>query len=145
MSVYSIVSSTARLIIATGIALVFPLSGLALDRTSGATLTITVLADRYIAADVAFADIDALNALVQPANPTVLRLDGCGPASANALLAAAERFRGSYLEIRVLAETERACTAAAPEGAVRVSQAGRAVPLRAGHAPTDAYWRSVMP
>ena len=145
MSVYSIVSCTARRIIAAGIALVFPLSGLALDRTSGATLTITVLADRYIAADVTFADLDALNALVQPANPTVLRLDGCGPASANALLAAAERFRGSYLEIRVLAETERVCIASTPEGAVRVSQAGRAVPLRVGHAPTDAYWRSVMP
>jgi hypothetical protein len=145
MRAYPIVSRTARLIIAAGLTLVFPLSGLALDRTSGATLTVTVFADQYIADDVAFADLDALNALVQPANPTVLRLDGCGPASADALLAAAERFRGSYLEIRVLAGTERACTAAAPEGAVRVSQVGRAVPLRAGHAPTDAYWRSVMP
>jgi hypothetical protein len=145
MRAYSIISRAARLIIAAGLTLVLPLSGLALDRTSGATLTVTVFADQYIAADVAFADLDALSALVQPANPTVLRLDGCGPASANALLAAAERFRGSYLEIRVLAETERVCTAAAPEGAVRVSQAGRAVPLRAGHAPTDAYWRSVMP
>lgn len=145
MRAYSIVSRTARLIIAAGLTLVLPLSGLALDRTSGATLTVTVFADRYIADDVAFADLDALNALVQPANPTVLRLDGCGPASANALLAAAERFRGSYLEIRVLAGTERACTAAAPEGAVRVSQVGMAVPLRVGYAPTDAYWRSVMP
>ena len=145
MRAYSIISRAARLIIAAGLTLVLPPSGLALDRTSGATLTVTVFADQYIAADVAFADLDALSALVQPANPTVLRLDGCGPASADALLAAAERFRPSYLEIRVLAGTERACTAAAPAGAVRVSQAGRAVPLRAGHAPTDAYWRSVMP
>jgi hypothetical protein len=145
MSAYSIVLRTARLIVAAGLMLAFPLSGLALDRTSGATLTVTVFADQYIAADVAFADLDELNALVQPANPTVLRLDGCGPASANALLAAAERFRGSYLEIRVLAGTERACTAAAPAGAVRLSHAGSAVPLRAGNAPTDAYWRSVMP
>jgi hypothetical protein len=145
MSAHSIASQGTRLVVAAGLALAFPLQGLALDRTSGATLTVTVFADRFVAADVAFADLNALDALVQPANPTVLRLDGCGPASANALLAAAERFRGSYLEIRVLAETDRGCTAAAPEGAVRVSQAGTAVPLRAGHAPTDAYWRSVMP
>jgi hypothetical protein len=94
---------------------------------------------------VAFVDLEALDALVQPMNPTVLRLDGCGPASANALLAAAERFRGSYLEIRVLAETEGACTAVATEGAVRVSQVGTAEPIRRAYAPTDGYWRSVMP
>lgn len=146
MHAYSMVSRGARLIFGAGLGLALPLAGLAVDRTSGATLTVTVLADRYVAADVAFADLDALDALVQPVNPTVLQLDGCGRASANALLAAVERYGKRYLEIRVLADAERPCAAAAAiDGAVRVTQATGAVPVRGAYFLSEGYWRNVMP
>lgn len=145
MNVRSIVSRANRLSVAAGLALVFPLAGLAHDRTSGATLEVTAFADRFVSAGVPFVDLDGLAALVQPANPTVLRLDGCGSESANALLVAAERFKGSHLEIRMLAATEPACATAASLGAVRVSQAGGGVPVRAAYVPSERYWRSVMP
>jgi hypothetical protein len=145
MSAQSIVTRMTRLAVAAGLGLVVPLAGLALDRTSGATLTVTVLPDRYVAADVPFVGLAALDALVKPMNPSVLRLDGCGAESVNALLAAAERYRGAYLEIRLLAVAEQACTAAATVSAVRVSQVGGAVPARGADAPSDRYWRSVMP
>jgi len=143
MDARSTVSRISRTAVA--LALAFPLAALAADRTSGATLSVTVFPDRYLAADVPFVDLDALNALVAPMNPSVLRLDGCGPESANALLAAAERFRGSHLELRMLTAAEGPCSAAATVSAVRVSQAGGAVPARAAYRPTDRYWRNVMP
>jgi len=143
MDARSTVSRISRT--AAALALAFPLAALAADRTSGATLSVTVFPDRYVAANVPFVDLDALNALVAPMNPSVLQLDGCGPESANALLAAAERFRGSYLELRMLAAAEGSCSASATVSAVRVSQAGGAVPARAAYRPTDRYWQSVMP
>ncbi len=88
---------------AVAFALAFPLAALAADRTSGATLSVSVFSDRYVAVGVPFVDLDALSALVAPTNPSVLQLDGCGAESASALLAAAERFRDSYLELRMLA------------------------------------------
>jgi hypothetical protein len=139
----SIVSRFSRIAVASAFAL--PLAGLAADRSSGATISVTAFPDRYVAVGVPFVDLDALDALVNPARPSVLQLAGCGPESAGALLAAAERYRGAYLEIRMLDGTERACTAAATVSAVRVSQAGGALPARAAPAPTDRYWRSVMP
>jgi hypothetical protein len=145
MDVRSIASRWSRTAAAGALALALPLAGFAADRTSGATLTVTAFPDRYVSVGVPFVDLDALDALVNPALPSVLQLDGCGPESANALLAAAERYRGTYLEIRMLAGSERACTAAATVSAVRVSQAGGAIPTRAAPAPTDRYWRSVMP
>lgn len=143
MNARSTVSRISRT--AAALALALPLAALAADRMSGATLSVTVFPDRYMAADVPFVDLDALNALVAPMNPSVLRLDGCGPESANALLAAAERFRGSYLELRMLAAAEGSCSASAPVSALRVSQAGGAVPARAAHRPTERYWQDVMP
>ena len=146
MPARSIVSRFCRTAAAGALTLAFPLAGLAADRTSGATLTVTVFADRYMAADVPFADLDVLDALVHPMNASVLQLEGCGPESVGALLAAAERYRGAYLEIRMLAGSEGACTAAAADdSAVRVSQVGRAVPARRADAPTPRYWQSVMP
>lgn len=145
MPARSIVSRFSRTAVAGALALAFPLAGLAGERTSGATLTITVFADRYMAAGVPFADLDRLDALVQPMNSSVLQLEGCGPESATALLDAVERYRGAYLEIRMLTEGEQECTAAPAEGAIRVSQVGRTVPARRADVPTDRYWQSVLP
>jgi hypothetical protein len=143
MDARSTVSRFSRTAVA--LALAFPLAALSADRTSGATLAVTVFPDRYVAVGVPFVDLDALSALVAPTNPSVLQLDGCGSDSASALLAAAERFRGSYLELRMLAAAEGSCSAAATVSAIRVSQAGRAISAGSAPAPTDRYWRSVMP
>lgn len=137
-------SRFSRTVVAAALALALPLTGLALDRTSGATLIVTVFADRYVAADVQFPDLDALEALVSPMNPSLVRLEACGPDAATALLAAAERFRDSNLEMRVLAVAEPACIAASA-GTVRVIQLAGPVPSRAADTPSDRYWQSVMP
>jgi hypothetical protein len=137
-----IVSRFARAAVAGALAL--PFAGLAQERTSGATLIVTVFADRYVAANVSFPSLDALTALVQPMNPSLVRLEACGPASATALLAAAERLRDSRLELSVLAESAPAC-AAVPLRAVQVSQVAGTVPVGAASVPTERYWRSVMP
>lgn len=144
MRARSVASRLSRTATAGALALAFPLAGLAADRTSGATLTVTVHADHYVAAGVSFLELDALDALVKPANPSLVRLEACGPGSARAFLAAAERYGDSRLELNVLAATEPACTAV-PMRAIQVSQAAGAVPV-GGSAPTsDRYWQRVMP
>jgi hypothetical protein len=144
MRARSIASRFSRTAVAGALVLAFPLTGLAADRTSGATLTVTVLPDRYAAADVSFLDLDALEALVSPMNPSLVRLDACGPGSARALLAAAERFHASRLELNVLAATDPAC-AAAPVHAIQVSQAAGPVPVGAAAPSSERYWQRVMP
>jgi hypothetical protein len=79
------------------IALIGTHGAIAQPRTSGATLVVTVLADRYLSEGVAFADLDALAALVEPTRPTWLVLGHCDSAAASPLLTAAERFRDSPL------------------------------------------------
>ena len=145
MNVHSIVSRFNRLSVAAGLALVFPLAALAQDRTSGATLSVAAFPDRFVSAGVPFVDLDALAALVDPANPSVLRIAACGDESANAMLVAAERFSGSYLELAMQVASEPACTTAARLGAIRVSQAGGPLPIRNSYVPSERYWRSVMP
>jgi hypothetical protein len=133
-----------RTTVAAALALALPLAGLAQDRTSGAILTVTALPDRYIAADVSFPDLDALEALVKPMNPTLVRIAACGSASARAFLAAVERLHYSRLELDVLAANAPAC-AAAPVRAIQVSQLAGPIPVRAASVPSDRYWQNVMP
>ncbi|HSD44626.1 MAG TPA: hypothetical protein VLD36_22520 [Burkholderiales bacterium] len=144
MDARSVVSRFCHTAAAGALAFVVPLSGFALDRTSGAILTITVHPDRYDAAGVSFPDLDALEALVKPMRPSLVRLGACGRGSTDALLAAAERFEGSRLEIDVLAATAPGC-AAAPARMVRVSQVLGPVPAGAASARPDRYWQRVMP
>lgn len=145
MRKHASVSHLARAVIAAGLGLVVSLSGLAGDRGSGATLTVAVFADRYVAAEVPFADFDALDALVKPVNPSLLRLLACGPGSTDALLAAAERYRDSPLALGVLGAEEADCVAAASIGSRPVLLAGTATPDRLTSKPNPAYWQSVMP
>lgn len=144
MPARSIASRLSRTAVAGALALALPLTGLAADRTSGATLTVTVHADRYVAAGVSFLDLDALDALAKPMNSSLVRLEACGPASASAFLAAVERYRDSRLELDVLAPTAPAC-AAVPMRAIQVSQAAGPVPVAAAAPSSDRYWQRVMP
>jgi hypothetical protein len=146
MPARTLASRFSRTAVAGAFALALPLAGLAQERTSGATLIVTVFADRYVADDVSFTDLDALDTLARPMNSTVVRLDGCGPAANDALLAAAKRLRDFHLELRTLAESDPPCAVASTR-AVRVSRTvGSAAGLRpVAHSPSDPYWRSVMP
>lgn len=130
----------------TAVALAFalPLGAFAADRTSGASLTVSVLPDRYLAAGVSFPDLDALERLVAPMNPSLVRLEACGSAAADALLAAAERFHAIRLELDVIAANAPAC-AAAPLRAVQVSQLAGPVPVPAAPRASERYWQRVMP
>lgn len=145
MSMHAFVSRLARVVIAAGLGLAISLSGLARDRGSGATLIVAVFADRYVTVEVPFADLEALDALVKPVNPSLLRLLACGPGSNDALLAAAERYRDTPLAIRVLAAEEADCIAAAAVGPRRVLLAGTAAPVRSAPIPNLSYWQTVMP
>jgi hypothetical protein len=129
---------------AAALACAFPLAGLAAERTSGASLTVTVLPDRYLAAGVAFPDLDALDRLVAPMNPSLVRLEACGSGAAAALLAAAERFQASRLELDVIDASAPAC-AASPLRAVQVSQLTGPVPVPAAPRSSERYWQRVTP
>jgi hypothetical protein len=129
---------------AVALALALPLGAFAADRTSGASLTVSVLPDRYLAAGVSFPDLDALEKLVAPMNPSLVRLEACGGGAADALLAAAERFQAIRLELDVIAPGAPACTAA-PLRAVQVSQLAGPVPVGAAPRSSAAYWQRVMP
>jgi hypothetical protein len=144
MNARSNLSRFTRAAVAGALALALPLAGLAADRTSGASLTVTVHPDRYVAAGVSFPNLEALDALVKPMNPSLVRLEACGPASAEAFLAAAERYRDSRQELDVLAATAPACTAVAVR-AVQVSQLGSTIPVGAVRVRSERYWQNVMP
>lgn len=113
--------------------------------TSGTVLEVTVLPDRYLTAEVAFTDLDALQALVEAARPALLKLDACGGDAVRPTLAAAERLRDYRLALRLLPDTDAACTASA---GARIVQASQVAPPRrpARPGPTgEAYWQTVMP
>jgi hypothetical protein len=143
MSAYIIVSRFSRTAVAGGLALILPLAAFALDPAPARSLSVSVFADRYIAAERQFTDLDALEGWVRSFSPRVIQLDGCGAASATRLLATVERFQHAHLQIRMSGAGEPGCT---------TSGSGRSIPaalaqLSAGeHEPAvDRYWRNVMP
>jgi hypothetical protein len=137
-------SRLSRAGLAAALALSVPLSTLAAERTSGATLEVAVFPDGYVTAGVSFRDLDTLAPLVEAMNLSLLRLDACGPAAARALLAAAERFHTVRLDLRMLGASEPLCSESSPH-AVRVSQAAGPAPVPAAHHVSEKYWRRVMP
>jgi hypothetical protein len=143
MSAHTIVSRFFRTAVAGGLALILPLAAFALDPAPAWSLSVSVFSDRYIAAERQFTDLDALEGWVKSSSPRVIRLDGCGAASATRLLAAVERFQHAYLEIRMSEAGKPGCTPigaghSIPTALTQVS-AGEREPA------VDRYWRNVMP
>ena len=143
MSAHTIVSRFSRAAVAGGLALILPLVAFALDPAPARSLSVSVFSDRYVAAGRQFSDLDALEGWVKSGSPRVLRLDGCGAASATRFLAAVERFQHVYLEIRMSEAGEPGCTTVA---------AGRSIPAAVTEVSggerdpaVDRYWRNVMP
>jgi hypothetical protein len=147
MSAHTIVfrfcRTTAARAVAGSVALLLPLAAVALDPAPARSLSVSVFSDRYVAAGRQFSDLDALEGWVKSASPRVLRLDGCGAASAARLLATVERFQHSYLDIRMSEAGDAGCTTVA---------AGRSIPAAIRQQPpghhdfaVDRYWRNVAP
>src|SRR6267142_2865024 len=112
MNTYAVLSRCRRNIAATGLALILPLPGLALDIVPPEALNVKVFPDRYVAAGKPFSDLGALEAWAKPIRIRVLWLDSCGPASTGQLLAAVERFHRVYVEgvqIRTFGAAEPGC------------------------------------
>jgi hypothetical protein len=145
MSTHTIVSRFYRAAVAGGLAFIFPLAAVAVDTAPAQTLTVSVFSDGYIAAGRQFSDLDALERWVKPTSPRVLRLDGCGPASATQLLATVERFQHAYLEIRMLGVGEPGCVAGVAGRPIRAAYAVTHVLAGERDDAVDRYWRSVMP
>lgn len=144
MPAQALASRFFRTAVVGALALGLSPAGFAIERTTGVSITVTVLADRYLAAGVSFPDLETLDALVRPMNAHLVRLEACGPAASDALLAAADHLSYAPLVLNVLPPTAPQC-AAAPVRAVQVSQAGGPIPVGAARIPSDRYWRSVMP
>ena len=62
MNAHSVVSRCRSALVAGGFALIFPLSGLALDNVPPEALSVKVFSDRYVAAGKPFSDLAALEA-----------------------------------------------------------------------------------
>jgi hypothetical protein len=86
------------------------------------SMTVAVFASHYVAAGVAFDDLNRLEGKVAAAHPSALRLESCGPGTTRALLGAMHRFRHLPLVVRTADAAKRPC--ALPAG-VAVSARAR--------------------
>lgn len=147
MSAHTIVSRFSRTAVAGAVvgtvALLLPLAAFALDPAPARSLSVSVFSDRYVAAERQFTDLDALEGWVKSATPRVLRLDGCGAASATRLLAAVERFQHSYLDVRMSEVGDPGCATAAAGRSIPAAMTPVSVGQR--DPAVDRYWRNVMP
>ena len=134
-------------LVAAGLALAMPVSGLAFDKAPAEALNVKVFPDRYVAAGKPFVDLAALEAWAKPSRIRVLWLDGCGPASSGQLLAAVERFHRIFVEgvqIRSFAAGDPACAEAGEQGRSIRESVTRATAEEA-YLATDQYGRSTIP
>ena len=147
MNAHSVVSRCRGALVGGGFALIFPLSGLALDNVPPEALSVKVFSDRYVAAGKPFSDLAALEAWAKPIRIRTLWLDSCGPASTGQLLAAVERFHRVYVEgvqIRTFAAGEPACLGTAEQASWDRDSVTRA-PADDAYYATDQHGRSTMP
>ena len=102
MALHAAVSHTYRMLVAGGMALVFPVAAGALENLPPETLAVKVFSDRYVAAGKPFADVAALEMWAKPILISEVRLETCSPGSGKQLLAAVERFQEVYKEAIVI-------------------------------------------
>jgi hypothetical protein len=147
MNARHVVSHFRRILIAGGLAIVFPISALGQDSVPPEALNVKVFPDRYVAAGKPFSDLAALEAWAKPIHIRTLWLDSCGNASTKQLVAAVERFHSVYAEgVQI-----RTFAASAPECLGSAEQAGRAghgvspALADAAYYAIDQYGRSTMP
>ena len=147
MSACWIIAKCRRIVVAGGVALVLPLSGLAVDNAPPEALNVKVFPDRYIAAGKSFSDLAALETWAKPIRIRVLWLDSCDPASARSLVAAVERFHSVYVEgiqIRTFGPGEPGCALAAALASSAPPRMSR-LPASDEYYATDESGRSRIP
>lgn len=141
--------SGSRLAIAGGVLrrvfpLVIGLASAVAGAQSGATdMTVTVFADRLLAADRTFGDLDRLDEMVTATRPRGITLNTCGPGVTRSLMAAAHRFQNLPLRLNALQAGEPGCPDASdtPASAMRVRQG----PGHIDDHAVDRYWSQLMP
>lgn len=127
--------STHSLVLATGLVAAWALA-------QAADLRIVVQPGHYVVAGKAFDDLNSLEAAVRTGSPETIQLDGCGPAAARALKAAAHRFADRPLSLRVLDASAPVCTAAPV--AIQIGQR-MDTPTGIDDAVVERYWQQLMP
>jgi hypothetical protein len=141
MSAHAVSSRCRLAVVATGLALSVPLTGLATDNVPPEALNVKVFPDRYVAAGKQFADLAALEAWAKPIRLRTLWLDSCGNASTKQLLAAVERFYVVYAEgvqIRTFGPGDPGCLQP-------VTSRPEALPAAYEYLATDLAGRSALP
>lgn len=147
MSAHAAISRFRRTLVAGGLALIAPLSALAVDNVPPETLDVKVFPDRYVAAGKPFVELAALEAWAKPIVIREVWLDGCGPASGKQLIAALERFHSTYwtrIRVRTFPPGEAACVSAAAYAGLAQDIALQR-PADAEFLATDASGRSTLP
>jgi hypothetical protein len=147
MNTRSLISLCRRTVIAGGLFLLFPLSGLAVDNTPPETLNVKVYPDHYVAAGKPFADLASLEAWAKPILIHTVWLDFCGPVSTTQLLDAVARFHAAYpegIQVRTLSPGDAGCVYAAGR-ASRSAAEEDLVPADAGFLASDESGRSKLP
>ncbi len=102
-------------VIAGGFALLFPLSGLAVDNAPPEALNVKIYPDHYVAAGKSFADLASLQAWAKPILIHTVWLDFCGTVSTERLVAAVARFHAAYsegIQVRTLSLDDAGCVTA---------------------------------
>lgn len=116
MNTRRLIADCRRTVIASALALAFPLTGVAADNVPPETLNVKAFPDRYVAAGKPFADLAALEAWARPIVIRSVWLDFCYPATTRELVSTVERFHSVYssgMQVRTLSPGEAGCVQAA--------------------------------
>lgn len=108
-------------------------------------LTITVFGEHYMFAGRVIDDLDVLEDAVRARAPDAIRLDACGRAADYAQRAAAHRFRGLNLELRLLGPDTSACRPTSDARQTRTSARRSQPPFGIDHEAVDNWWHRSMP
>lgn len=105
---------------------------------------VAAFADRYVVTGRAWDDLDRLEAALRTL-PRSFAIDGCGPGSERALLAAAHRFRDAALKLRMADTGDRRCAQALQAAGARGTADSGAGPLGIDDAAVARWWLGQMP
>jgi len=138
-----VISHLMRCTVLCAVFLGLPVTALA-DPGLSTPVTIRVFDDRYIAGDIAFADLNYLEKHVSATPGSGIVLLVCGSKSTRALKAAVHRFRHIPVQIRVPDVDEFECMSPEPH-LVSVRQSAGPPPFGIDDQAVERYWLDMMP
>jgi hypothetical protein len=113
-------------------------------QASHAGLDIIVFADYYFVAGRSFDDLDLLESAVGATRAGLLTLSACGEGVTRPVMAAAHRFSGIPLSLRVAGVGDAGCVPV-PSLALRVGESTVQRPHGIDDEAVARYWRNLMP